>query len=429
MAENSAPEKKSGWLKALATSAVGLFSGAVLMYVSPLVNTVIKPGKPIANFSHQADGLVVKFQNRSTGGTDGWWDFGDGSALEPFSASQDTLSHAYPRPGTYTAKLLLRNFLGEENERSVSINVDGSSGSPPVIEAFQVVPLKPDNNAPATFRLVSRIKNADLCIWSLGDDRPLDVSSDNSTTQERLVTIKEAGYYTLRLVAVAGKQTAEKAETVFVAMGDNSLPTATLQVTFDATRVQRENRSFNISVPFPAQHKESTYAFKIDRPMDGGLLVVDAKFAEPVNSKLVKNAKLEITPDKTSIRVSGELVKSSSWVKNTPLPTWTATIKATVEHRFPPTTKKSEPVVANLNVPGTTQLLLPKLSAGWEITSRTLNLELREGASVLYRGTQLPVGAAVQIKGRPHRVTAVEAGDYLQVQISDLKKVAGAIGN
>ena len=184
MADEKAPGKISAWIKAGITSVLGLCSGAVLMYVSPLVNSAIKPPKPVANFGHQVQGLTVTFQNRSSGGGDGWWDFGDGSPLEPFSGSQEAVAHTYPRPGTYTARLNLRNFLGDENERGVAVNVDGSVANPPVIEAFQVISLKPDGTAPATFRVVSKIKNADLCIWSLGEDRPLDISNDTSATQE-----------------------------------------------------------------------------------------------------------------------------------------------------------------------------------------------------------------------------------------------------
>src|SRR5438045_1217889 len=82
--EEQAGGKSGGWFKAILTSIFGLFSGACLMYLSPLVDKVIKPSKPVANFAYQAQGLKVTFQNRSTGGQEGWWDFGDGSALEPF---------------------------------------------------------------------------------------------------------------------------------------------------------------------------------------------------------------------------------------------------------------------------------------------------------------------------------------------------------
>src|SRR5687768_3290485 len=103
----------SGWIKAGVTSIFGVCSGAVLMYVSPLVSNAIKPSKPIANFGPQVQGLTVAFQNRSTGGSTGTWDFGDGSLMEPFSPNQETVTHTYTHPGTYNVKLSLRNILGE----------------------------------------------------------------------------------------------------------------------------------------------------------------------------------------------------------------------------------------------------------------------------------------------------------------------------
>src|SRR4051794_37146487 len=94
-----------GWLKAAVTSVVGLVGGASLMYFSPLIDRVIKPGAPVANFQADTDGLKVVFHNRSSNTTEGWWDFGDGSALEPFQPGQESVTHSYARPGSYTIKL------------------------------------------------------------------------------------------------------------------------------------------------------------------------------------------------------------------------------------------------------------------------------------------------------------------------------------
>src|SRR4051794_24659820 len=75
----------ASWIKTTVASIFALLSGAVIMYASPLLDRVIKPAKPLANFEYQADGLKVTFHNRSTGGVEGLWDFGDGTALEPFT--------------------------------------------------------------------------------------------------------------------------------------------------------------------------------------------------------------------------------------------------------------------------------------------------------------------------------------------------------
>ena len=53
MAEEKAPSTIVAGSRQVITSIMGLLSGAVLMYVSPLVTNVIKPGKPFANFGQQ----------------------------------------------------------------------------------------------------------------------------------------------------------------------------------------------------------------------------------------------------------------------------------------------------------------------------------------------------------------------------------------
>src|SRR5262249_46458971 len=84
MADQAPSQSKlKGWLKTFLGTLGGLLSGAVVMYVTPLVDKAVKPAKPIANFKFEADrqSLQVRFENLSTGGQ-GWWDFGDGSPLE-----------------------------------------------------------------------------------------------------------------------------------------------------------------------------------------------------------------------------------------------------------------------------------------------------------------------------------------------------------
>src|SRR5438128_1815112 len=82
----------------------GPMSGAFMMYLSPLLDKVVKPAKPVANFAVDHQGTTVMFHNRSAGGSEGWWDFGDGSPLEPVLAGQEAVSHTYANPGAYIAK-------------------------------------------------------------------------------------------------------------------------------------------------------------------------------------------------------------------------------------------------------------------------------------------------------------------------------------
>ena len=87
--------KLAGWLKTLGGTVAGLVSGVVMMYVTGFVNNVVKPAKPVPIFSYDHENLAVTFHNRSTGGTSGYWDFGDGSPLEPISPKQELVTHTY----------------------------------------------------------------------------------------------------------------------------------------------------------------------------------------------------------------------------------------------------------------------------------------------------------------------------------------------
>src|SRR5262249_27591215 len=62
--------KISARLKTLLGSIAGLLSGAFMMYVSPLVDKVISPAKPVANFGVEYNGLTVAFTNQSANGSE-----------------------------------------------------------------------------------------------------------------------------------------------------------------------------------------------------------------------------------------------------------------------------------------------------------------------------------------------------------------------
>src|SRR5262249_4889526 len=154
----------------------GLLSGAAIMYLSPLVDRVVKPGRPLANFATETDGLTATFHNRYAG--EGWWDFGDGSQLEPAAPDQESVAHTFPRPGTYTVKLTVRNYIGEEHERTAPIEVTAQSSpsaAAPAIAAFEAIPVSSDRAAPATYRLVAQTASAERCLWDLGPEKGLDV--------------------------------------------------------------------------------------------------------------------------------------------------------------------------------------------------------------------------------------------------------------
>src|SRR5262249_33954896 len=163
------------------------------------------------NFQPQANGLKVTFENKSTGAHEGWWDFGDGSALEPFVPDKPQVTHEYARPGTYTVKLAIKNLINEENQRSVTVALDG--GGPAIglgIDTFEVVPVRGDY-APATFKVQAKVKDARLAVWALSD-RPIEFLAEGVTgTQERFFTFKEPGTHVVKLAVSNGKQAVERA--------------------------------------------------------------------------------------------------------------------------------------------------------------------------------------------------------------------------
>ena len=424
MGEEKKTSTVGGWIKAGVASIVSLIGGGVLMYISPFVNSAIKPAKPVANFAQQAQGLTVTFQNRSTGGTAGWWDFGDGSALEPFVPNQDAIVHTYPKPGNYTVKLNLHNFIGEENERAAAVNLESSAANGPVIESFQVIPLRPNQDAPAVFRVVSQVKNADMLIWSLGDDRPIEINTDPGASQDRLITLNNVGTHVIRLVAVSGKQTAEKTKEEYVGMPDPNAPVAELRLAYEATKQHAKKQNVNVARAFPANAAENTFSFTEERAAPAGFQIIKADFVKtPKESANLKDVRLTFTPDK--VVVTGTLIKTGGlFHKNAPPPNFAAEVILTLESMAKSMPKTVDPVALNLQVPGSTILPIPALNKDWKVTGRALQLELRAGDKVFWRDSRLPVNALVQINGRAYRVTAIEMTDQVRVDVVSSQTVS-----
>lgn len=420
-----------GWLKGVVTTAVGLCSGAALMYVSPLIDKVIKPSKPVANFAAQAEGLSVNFQNRSQGGVEGWWDFGDGSALEPYAPDRDTVAHKYDKPGVYTVRLRLRNLLGDENERGVSVSVDATTtvaAGGPVVESLQVIPMRAETYAPATFKVVGKVKNADLCIWGLGE-RPIEVTPQTGAV-ERMVTLRRPGEHQIKLVAVKGSQTVEKVQTVQVLPAPPGRAMAIVRVTREVVKIETTQKIHTVAVAFPPKEQGNSYKFTAERPAEPGHQIKEAHFAQAPADQRVKGLALKIAPDGQKVVLSGELTRTPGVLHRTaPTPQWVVQIVMTQQRRARPILRQEEPEGQWLNVPGSTYLPIRKPPDGWESKFHKVTLELHEGNQVLWQNAELPRNATVQIRNRTYRVTAVEAGDQLRVDVVEVRTGPGTIGN
>jgi hypothetical protein len=410
-----------GWIKAVITGVLGLLSGAVLMYVSPWVEKAIKPAKPVANFGVQVDGLKATFVNQAEG-SEGWWDFGDGSPLQPFAPDQKTFTHDYQKPGGYTAKLLLRNLFGDENHREVNIHLDGTTARPPAIEAFEVQPLDPTKTAPATFRITTKITGAELLVWACGNDQPIEVVSDPPESQERYITFHKQGQYLIKLAAVHGKQIVEKSQSVVVLPAVLSTPMAKIVVQNQMTPVKILPSDRTVVVPLPGKVDSGVHKFSQEIRADFGSKIVAAKFAQPEQLPHIQNANLSVEEGGAKAILTGEYLpaKVNAGQKSS-TPKWAAPVKLTVEKKGAEVTSGA-PIWMPLKLSGKTAIPLPKSPQGWKLNQRTVQLELYDGQQLVWKEPKLPQKASVYIYGSPYMVTASEVGDQLVIDVQPGKK-------
>jgi PKD repeat protein len=411
----------SGWIKAVITSVIGLVSGAFLMYLTPVVNSAIKPAKPVSNFAVQVGGLVVEFNNRSTGAVQGWWDFGDGTALEPFDPKAETVKHTYAAPGTYSVKLSLQNLIGEESDRTTQVKLDGVSVSVPEIELFELKPLVPNNDrVPAVFRLVSKVKNANYLILSVGDSRPTEII-DAAANQERYITFEEMGAFNVRLAAVNGKQLVEKSQDVYVAPGDAQAPMAKLHVTYQAVKVERlPPRDWRIYCGWPADSKETVVQIRREH------LVTTPEYtivsAELVN-KDEKNCParkmhLEIAPDRKKVVLTGEMTKPGGFLApKTAPPVWVGHVKVVLEKRSPPEARNLGDVVMPVDLNTTMKIPMQHLEPGWEVVGKQVSMELWDGARKVWENNKACTNAKVMLKNQECLVTMAPQTDCLLLKV------------
>jgi PKD repeat protein len=401
-----------GWIKAGVTSIVGLVSGAVIMYLTPVVNNAIKPAKPVANFATQATGLSVQFNNRSTGGTQGWWDFGDGTALEPFDPKLDIVKHTYAKPGTYTVKLSLENLLGDDSDRSAPVEIAADSVPSPVIEVMQLVPIDSRQRAPCTYEFVSQVKNANVAILSLGDERATEVM-ESTPSQKRFVTFNRPGAFTVRLACVNGKQLVEKTQTVNVGANDVGDTMAKLLVTYDVVTVTRAEHTMRVFCHWPANAKESVLPFRKEHIAErGGATITKAELINANDPNAPGKLKVEISPDKSKVILSGEMVKATAATKP-----WVAQIKTELETRSAPQKINRGDVTMAVTVGTPMKIPMQPMDAGWEVIGKQVSLQLWDGQRKVWEGSQAVAGAPVVMGNKACYVTMTPQSDGMQLSI------------
>ncbi len=432
------PAGWTAWLKPVLGAVAGLFSGAVMMYMSPLLDKVFKPAKPVANFAVDHEGLTVTFHNRSMGVHAGWWDFGDGSPLELVQPTQEIVTHAYAEPGDYTIKLQVRNSLGEPDERTVNLHLDTHNGPAPEIEALEATPVSPGGIAPATFRVVSKVKNAKVCVWDLDDDRPLDIVSDCTGGLDRLVTFEKPGGYVIKLAAVNGDHAVEKSELVQVMERPAGYATAVLTVTGQATHVERVTTPFTFVEQFPAQLKDDAYGFQKQAPARQGFEILSVRLqngqaagpalnargqlaVEPPfwSGMGARNLELTLAGDRKSVRLTGELARDMiRGKKDAKLPSVAVPVVLEQERRTQ-AQRPAETLTASFKVPGSVKLELPELPKDWEKPRRQVRLELRDGDQTVFQDSVLPRNKLVKVQNKNYRLKAELLGDIVRIDMDE----------
>lgn len=292
-----------GAVKAGGAACFGLLTGAAMMYGRAAVDKVVKPVRPLANFSvGGTDGLKVTFQNQAAGDT-GYWDFGDGSPLEPFTADKPAVEHVYPKPGSYTAKLIVHNFLMEENERSLPVELTAGVAAPGLMPkvAVSVTPVNPRSVAPATFRITGSVENVERAFLDLGDK--VEVRTEAGPF-EQLVVIDKPGKFPIQLIGHTGKQAVKQSATVEVQEDKTGAVSAVVRV-LDAGSVTRPD-TWDQMVPVPQAKGAKTFEKVV--PARPEFILTDAKLGAV---KGVKGLKAAVAPDKRSVRLTGE------WEANT----------------------------------------------------------------------------------------------------------------
>ncbi len=298
-----APAKKS-LVKIVIGSALGLGTGVGAMYFNAAFDKLVKPAKPLANFQVTSDVLTVTCENRASGQS-GYWDFGDGTALESFDPNAQTVQHVYAKPGKYDVRLIVRNFLMEETNRSVSVELSSNgaaASNPPRILDLKVQTIT--DQVPATFRITGKVQNADELIWRLGDKTEHLAAAGEQI--DRYVTFDSDGRFPIVLTAFSKsrKDPQVLVESVEVKKPLKDRYEAMVFVTDAITNT--EQRTSLMRTPAPVRDASGpTKGFSKVLPAARNSVILKAEIDRSMPA-VAKNVKCEVAKDQKSVTVSGE---------------------------------------------------------------------------------------------------------------------------
>ncbi len=412
MSETKPEGKKSGWVKAILGAVGGILSGAAVMWLSPWVDKVVKPAKPIANFAVEHTGLTVTFRNHSVGGSEGRWDFGDGAPLEFVKPDEPTVKHTYPRTGTYQAKLILKNSLGEESERAVTVELTDGSAQSPVKPEILDLHVRPPGKigqavyAPATFQFEASADNAQLYLWDFGDGKGAQMGEHQASH-----TYASPGTYTITLMAFNGKQKSQHDVTVDVYEPPSGLLNVSLKVSDQGVQVESRQREATVSAAIPLNGRNDPASIERAIAATPGFEIVAVELRESRNQN-VEKAAWQIAGDKKTVKVTAKILRMS-----TPTSAVLNERFLVTERRKKPATREPIPVAGTMVAPGAASMLLPPVPDDWAEVKRQYALELRQSERLLWQGAQLPGSVPVTINGRPYVLNATTSGERVQVNL------------
>lgn len=386
MAETTPASKSSiigGWIKAIAGGTVGLLGGAATMYSTAIFDKVVKPPKPMANFATKVEGLSLTCESRATGQS-GWWDFGDGSALEPYQPNQ-SVTHVFEKPGNYSVKLTVRNFLSEENDRTVPVEIgttpaskDAAASAP--VAVLRIEPTSSNPVAPATFKVIAEVKNADKAFIDVVS-REINHAGGTSPNKievrpaggiiETLVLVEKPGSHVIQLFGTKGNDVVR--QSAFVTVGAPTDGSVVCYLTVSDTGVRTTVIPKRQTLPIPIPSKGQNKSF--ERVITGlaGYQIQEVKLIGTV-TKLAANVKCQIAADRQSVTITGDWAgKPDALFKLSGGTDLMLPIEITYIQQEPVTTQVK--VKASLDR-GRDIVTLPPALIGVSNTQRTIDVEL-----------------------------------------------------
>lgn len=192
---------------------------------------------PVAQFSSQAEGLVLSLNAGISSDPDGHvvsyrWDFGDGS--EPVTGTQATVSHGYAQAGSYEVELIVTDDQGATGTASAVVVVEQPAANQPPVAVFtsQIHGLEVSFDASGSSDSDGSIGSY---TWDFGDGSESATGAEATTTHQ----YAKPGNYTVTLQVADddGAQSSSVAQLVIEDPDTSAEPVASFTTAVDGLNV------------------------------------------------------------------------------------------------------------------------------------------------------------------------------------------------